>query len=49
METITRMVEAKRIIPQLDPHAFYLSQINDALRLVADGSTNGKVVVRVSL
>ena len=49
LETITRMVEAKRITPQLDPHAFDLSQINDALRLVAAGSTNGKVVVRVSL
>lgn len=45
---ITRLVEKKGIIPQIDPHEFDLSQINDAVKLVADGHTNGEVVVSVS-
>lgn len=43
---ITRLVKKMGIIPQVDPHAFDLSQINDAMKLVADGHTNGKVVIR---
>lgn len=42
---ITRLVEKTGIIPQIDPHAFGLSQINDAMKLVANGHTNGKVVL----
>lgn len=45
---ITRLVEKKGIIPRIAPHEFDLSQINDAVKLVADGHTNGKVVVSVS-
>lgn len=46
LEKITRIVEAERIIPQIDPHKFDFSQINDALNLVAGGHINGKVMVR---
>lgn len=46
LEKITHMVEAGDFVPQIDPHEFELSQINDALKLVAEGHTNGKVVIR---
>ena len=46
LEKITRIVEAEHIIPQIDPHEFDFSQINDALNLVAGGHINGKVMVR---
>ena len=46
LETITRIVEANHIVPQIDSREFDLSQISDALQLVAGGRINGKVIVR---
>ena len=46
LEKITRIVEANHIVPQIDPREFALSQINDALQLVAGGQINGKVILR---
>ena len=46
LEKITRIVEANHIVPQIDSREFDLSQINDALQLVAGGRINGKVIVR---
>lgn len=46
LEKITRIVEANHIVPKIDPREFDLSQINDALQLVAGGRINGKVVIR---
>ena len=46
LEKITRIVEANRITPRLDPREFDLSRIDEALQLVAGGKTNGKVVLR---
>ena len=46
LEKITRIVEAEHVIPQIDPHEFDFSQINDALNLVAGGHINGKAMVR---
>lgn len=46
LEKITNMVETGYIVPQIDPHEFELSQINDALKLVEEGHTNRKVVIR---
>lgn len=43
---ITRIVEMKHIVPIIDSHEFRLSRINDAIKLVNSGHTNGKVVVR---
>lgn len=46
LEKITYIVETEHIIPQIDSRKFELSQINDAVRLVHEGHTNGKVIVR---
>ena len=46
LEKITQIVEANHIVPKIDPREFDLSQINDALQLVAGGHINGKVIVR---
>lgn len=46
LEKVTQIVEENQIVPKIDPRAFDLSQINDALRLVADGPIHGKVVLR---
>ena len=46
LEKITQIVEANHIVPKIDSHEFDLSQINDALQLVAGGHINGKVIVR---
>ena len=48
LEEITRLMEETGIVPRVDPHEFNLSQINDALKLVAEGHPNGKVIVSVS-
>lgn len=46
LEKITRLVEQNQIVPQTDPREFEIMQINDAMNLVAEGHTNGKVIVR---
>ena len=46
LEKITHMVETEKIVPQIDSRKYELSQINDAVRLVQEGHTNGKVIVR---
>ena len=46
LEKITQIVEANHIVPKIDAHEFDLSQICDALQLVAVGHINGKVMVR---
>ena len=46
LEKITRMVETEKIVPQIDSRKFDLMQINDAVRLVHEGHTSGKVIIR---
>ena len=46
MEKITRIVETEHMVPQVDQRIFDISQINDAMKLVAKGHTNGKVIIR---
>ena len=46
LEKITRMVETEKIIPQIDSRKFNLMQVNDAVRLVQEGHTSGKVMIR---
>jgi NADPH:quinone reductase and related Zn-dependent oxidoreductases len=46
LEEITNIVEKRNIRPQIDTHIFNISQVNEALALVARGRTNGKVVIR---
>ena len=44
---ITEIVEKNHIVPEIDPRIFSLSQINDALNLVAHGKTEGKVIIKM--
>lgn len=46
LEKITHMVETEKIVPQIDTRIFDLMQINDAVRLVHEGHTSGKVIIR---
>lgn len=43
LQKITEIVEKQQIKPAVDSRIFSLDQANDALRLVAQGSLNGKV------
>lgn len=47
LQKITKMVEKNHIVPAVDPHRFTLEQANDALQLVAQGPTNGKVIIQM--
>lgn len=47
LEKITKIVERNHIVPRIDPHAFTLDTAQDALRLVANGHTDGKVLIRL--
>ena len=44
---ITEMVEKYHIVPDVDPRIFSLSQVNEALQLVAKGRLNGKVMIQM--
>ena len=46
LEKITRMVGTEKIVPQIDSRKFDLMQMNDAVRLVQEGHTSGKVIIR---
>lgn len=46
LEKVTEIVEKQHILPAVDPHRFSLEQADDALQLVANGPTNGKVILR---
>ena len=46
LEKITRMVETEKMVPQIDSRKFDLMQINDAVRLVHEGHTSGKIIIR---
>lgn len=47
LQKITEIVEQNHIVPAVDPHIFSLAQADDALRLVAQGPTNGKVLIQL--
>ena len=47
LRRITQIVEQHHITPPVDPRVFSLEQINDALRLVAEGPIEGKVIIRM--
>nr|WP_153733398.1 NADP-dependent oxidoreductase [Sporosarcina obsidiansis] len=46
LEKITKIIEENNIIPAIDPTNFTIEDINDALNLVANGHTKGKVVIK---
>lgn len=47
LRKITEMVEKYHIVPDVDPRRFSLSQVNEALQLVAEGRLNGKVMIQM--
>lgn len=47
LKSITEIVEKNNIVPDIDSRIFNLSQINDALMLVADGKLNGKIIIQM--
>lgn len=48
LREITKRIQREGFNPIIDPHEFDLDHINDALQLVAKGTTLGKVLVNVS-
>ena len=47
LRKIAEIVEQQQIKPAVDPRVFTLDQANDALRLVAKGPLNGKVIIQL--
>lgn len=46
LEKITKIIEENNIVPAIDPSNFTIYDINDALKLVANGHPKGKVVIK---
>lgn len=46
LKKITQIVQERHIIPPVDSHHFTVDEINEALELVQNGRTDGKVVIR---
>lgn len=47
LKKITKIVEDNNILPKIDPHVFNIYQANEALKLVSNGHTNGKVIIQL--
>lgn len=47
LQKITEIVEQQKIQPAVDSCVFFLEQANEALRLVAKGPLNGKVILQM--
>lgn len=45
LKTITKIIEDRKIVPAIDERVFSLDQTQEALQLVANGGTSGKVVI----
>lgn len=45
LKEITRIVEENNIVPSIDSRIFTIEEANEALKLVASGKTNGKVII----
>ena len=43
---ITRIVEENNIVPSIDSRIFTIEEAGEALKLVASGHTNGKVIIK---
>lgn len=48
LKAIADIVEQFHIVPTIGPHVFSLDQAGEALKLMAQGATQGKVILRVS-
>lgn len=47
LKQVTEIVEKYQIMPDIDPRIFSLSQINEALELMANGKLNGKIIIQM--
>lgn len=47
LRRVTEIVEKYHIVPDIDPRKFSLSQVNEALMLLANGKLNGKVMIQM--
>lgn len=47
MAEATRLVEAGKLLPLLDPRHFTLESVDDAYALIRDHATQGKLVVDI--
>ncbi len=45
---VTRLVEAGRLMPVIDPHSFSLDQLGDAHALLTSGKAIGKIVIDIA-
>jgi NADPH:quinone reductase-like Zn-dependent oxidoreductase len=48
MTEATKLAEAGKLVPALDPRRFTLGAVNDAYRAITDGTARGKLVVDVT-
>ena len=46
LKRVTEIVEKYHIMPDIDPRIFSLSQVNEALELMANGKLNGKIIIQ---
>ena len=47
LKEITRIVEENNIVPSIDSRIFTIEEAGEALKLVANGHTNGKVIIKL--
>lgn len=47
LQKITEIIEKNQIMPAVDPRIFSLEQADSALKLAANGTLSGKVVIRI--
>lgn len=46
LKRVTEIVEKYQIMPDINPRIFSLSQVNEALELMANGKLNGKIIIQ---
>ncbi len=47
LKLVTEIVEKYYIMPDIESRTFSLSQVNEALELMANGKLNGKIIIRI--
>ena len=47
LKQITEIVEKYHIMPDIESRTFSLSQVNEALELMANGKLNGKIIIKM--
>lgn len=47
LKRVTEIVEKYHIMPDIESRTFSLSQVNEALELMANGKLNGKIIIKM--